>query len=165
MNEDTYAEWLVKRKDPPYAIPVKVLMVILCIISVFLALSTLIGVIVLVLAGVATYFIFINLSVEFEYLFVEGDFSIDRILARSRRKKLLECKKDEIQIVAPSDSYMLKDCERGGMKVKDCSSGQAGVKTYALIYQRGPECMKVIFEPDDRIIRSMRHAIPNKVVR
>ncbi len=165
MNEDAYAEWLVKRKDPPYAIPVKVLMVILCIISAYLALNTLVGVIVLALAGAATYFVFINLNVEYEYLFVEGDLSIDRILARSRRKKLLECKKEEIQIVAPSDSYVLKDYEKGGMKVTDCSSRQAGVKTYALIYQRGPECMKVIFEPNDRVLRSMRHAIPSKVVR
>ena len=38
MNEDAYAEWLVKRKDPPYAIPVKVLMVVILAVSVFLAL-------------------------------------------------------------------------------------------------------------------------------
>lgn len=165
MNEDSYAEWLVKRKDPPYAVPVKVLMVMLCVVSAYLALNSVFGVIVLVLAGAASYFVFINLSVEFEYLFVEGDLSIDRILARSRRKKLLECKKEEIQIVAPSDSYMLKDYEKTGMKVTDCSSRQAGARTYALIYQRGAECVKVIFEPNDRVLRSMRHAIPSKVVR
>lgn len=165
MNEDAYAEWLVKRKAPPYAIPLKVLMVILCIISVFLALNALIGIIVLVLAGAASYYVFTNLSVEFEYLFVEGDLTIDRILARSRRKKLLECKKDEIQIVAPSDSYVLKDYEKGGMKITDCSSRQAGARRYALIYQRGPECVKVIFEPNDRVLHAMWRAIPSKVVR
>ena len=87
MNEDAYAEWLVKRKDPPYAIPVKVLMVVILAVSVFLALATLPGILLAVAAAVAAYLIFTNLSVEFEYLFVEGDLSIDRILAKTRRKR------------------------------------------------------------------------------
>ena len=37
------------------------------------------GVIVMTIAGVATYFVFLNLSVEFEYLFAEGGLSVDRI--------------------------------------------------------------------------------------
>ena len=159
MNEDAYAEWLVKRKDPPYAIPVKVLMVVILAVSVFLALVTL-----PVAAAVAAYLVFTNLSVEFEYLFVEGDLSIDRILAKTRRKKVMECKKDEIQIVAPSDSYLLKDHEKSGMKVYDCSS-KTGAKTYSLIYQQGADCVKVIFEPNDRMLRSMRSYIPGKLVR
>ena len=77
---------------------------------------------------------------------------------------MLECKKDEIQIVAPSDSYMMKDYEKSGMKVQDCSS-RTGAKTYSLIYQRGAECVKVIFEPNDRMLRSMRNYIPGKLVR
>lgn len=55
----------------------------------------------MIAVGIAAYFVFINLSVEFEYLVVEGDVSIDRILARSRRKKVLDCKKEEIQIGGP----------------------------------------------------------------
>lgn len=165
MNEDAYAEWLVKRKDPVYAVPVKILMIVLCLISIMSALQTVLGVIFMTLVGVATYFVFINLSVEFEYLVVEGDVSVDRILARSRRKKVINCKKEEIQIVAPSDSYMLKDYEKNGMKVKDCSSGRPDAKTYSLICQQGAECIKVIFEPNDKILRSLRYSIPGKLVK
>ena len=164
MNEDACVEWLVKRKDPPYAIPVKVLMVVILAVSVFLALVTLPGILLAVAAAVAAYLVFTNLSVEFEYLFVEGDLSIDRILAKTRRKKVMECKKDEIQIVAPSDSYLLKDHEKSGMKVYDCSS-KTGAKTYSLIYQQGADCVKVIYEPNDRMLRSMRSYIPGKLVR
>lgn len=165
MNEDAYAEWLVKRKDPVYAVPVKILMIVLCLISIMSALQTVLGVIFMTLVGAATYFVFINLSVEFEYLVVEGDVSVDRILARSRRKKVINCKKEEIQIVAPSDSYMLKDYEKNGMKVKDCSSGRQDAKTYSLICQQGAECIKVIFEPNDKILRSLRYSIPGKLVK
>ena len=165
MNDDAYAEWLVKRKDPIYAIPVKILMAVLCLVSLLIAMQTAFGAILLIAVGIAAYFVFINLSVEFEYLVVEGDVSIDRILARSRRKKVLDCKKEEIQIVAPSDSYMLKDYEKTGMKVKDCTSGRNESKTYALIYQQGADCVKILFEPDEKILRALRHSVPGKLVR
>ena len=163
MNDDAYAEWLVKRKDPIYAVPVKILMAVLCLVSLLIAMQTAFGAILLIAVGIAAYFVFINLSVEFEYLV--GDVSIDRILARSRRKKVLDCKKEEIQIVAPSDSYMLKDYEKTGMKVKDCTSGRNGSKTYALIYQQGADCVKILFEPNEKILRALRHSVPGKLVR
>ena len=86
MNDDNYVEWLVKRKDPAYAVPVKILMIVVCIFSVLSALQTVFGVIVMTIAGVATYFVFLNLSVEFEYLFAEGGLSVDRILGKAKRK-------------------------------------------------------------------------------
>ena len=43
MNDDNYVEWLVKRKDPAYAIPLKILMIVLCVISAFLAMQTIFG--------------------------------------------------------------------------------------------------------------------------
>ena len=112
MNEDAYAECLVKRKDPAYAFPAKAGITVLLVIALLTAFVSLLGLVLLAAVGVAAYFVHTGLSVEYEYLFVEGDLSIDRILAKSRRKKVLECRKDEIQIVAPSDSYMLKDYEK-----------------------------------------------------
>ena len=165
MNDDAYAEWLVKRKDPIYAVPVKILMAVLCLVSLLIAMQTAFGAILLIAVGIAAYFVLINLSVEFEYLEVEGDVSVDRILARSRRKKVLDCKKEEIQIVAPSDSYMLKDYEKTGMKVKDCTSGRNVSNTYALIYQQGADCVKILFEPNEKILRALRHSVPGKLVR
>ena len=45
--------------------------------------------------------------------------SVDRILGKAKRKKIFDCEKDDIQIVAPADSFVLKDYEKQGMKVKD----------------------------------------------
>ena len=33
MNDDNYVEWLVKRKDPAYAVPVKILMIVVWIFT------------------------------------------------------------------------------------------------------------------------------------
>ena len=159
MNDDNYVEWLVKRKDPAYAVPVKILMIVVCIFSVLSALQTVFGVIVMTIAGVATYFVFLNLSVEFEYLFAEGGLSVDRILGKAKRKKIFDC-----EIVAPADSFVLKDYEKQGMKIKDFSSGRKDAKVYALIYQKGPDHFKVLIEPNERMIGAMRRTFPRKLV-
>ena len=91
--EESYIEWLVKRKDPIYALPVKIIMVLVCAFSVLLALQTVIGVVIMTAAGIGYLFYFLNLSVEYEYLFAEGGLRIDRILGKARRKRPLTVKR------------------------------------------------------------------------
>ena len=115
MNDDNYVEWLVKRKDPVYALPVKILMVVLCAVCAFLAIQTVFGVLFLIAAGVGSLlFAILNLSVEYEYLFAEGGLSVDRIMGKARRKRVFDCEKEDVQAVAPADSFVLKEYERRG---------------------------------------------------
>ncbi|MFR5725058.1 MAG: DUF6106 family protein [Clostridium sp.] len=116
-------------------------------------------------AGIGTYFIFLNLSVEYEYLFAEGGLRIDRILGKARRKKAFDCEKDDVQLIAPVDSYMLKDYAKQGMKVMDCTSGKQGAEVYALMYQKGADTMKVLIEPNEKMLAAMRHTFPRKFVK
>ena len=164
VMEENYEEWLVKRKDPVYAWPVKVLMIVLCALSAFAALQVMFGVLILVAAGTATYFVFLNLSVEYEYLFADGGFSVDRILGKARRKKAFYCEKEEVQVIAPANSYVLKDYEKQGMKVIDCTSHNAGADVYALISQKGAQTTKVLFEPGDKMKAAMRRVFPRKFI-
>ena len=163
MNQD-YVEWLVKRRDPVYAWPVRIVMGVHCLIALILAMTLAWGPLVLLAVGAATFFIFQALNVEYEYLYVDGTLSIDKILGKARRKKVLECSKDELMMMAPSDSYVLKDYETQGMKVINCSSGQKDAKTFSLIYQKGGQHTKVILEPNDRMIQAIRYTTPRKIV-
>lgn len=165
MNREAYAEWLVKRKAPAYTYAIKAVMIFLCAISAVLALTTAFGILILTAVGAATYFLFQNLNLEFEYLVVNDQLSIDKIMGRSRRKKAWEGSMEKIQIVAPSDSYLLKDFERPDMKTMDFSSRAPGAKTYSLIHQNGAITTKVIFEPNDKILHCMRQKNPRKVIQ
>ncbi|MDO5417940.1 MAG: DUF6106 family protein [Lachnospiraceae bacterium] len=164
MNQDMYVEWLVKRKDPAYAWPARIGLGILCAVSLVLSLVTVWGVLVLLAAIAGTFFLLQNLKVEYEYLYIDGGISIDKILGQSRRKKVVECSKEELIVVAPSDSYMLKDYETQNMKVIDCSSGQKEVKTHAMIFQKAGQHTKVIFEPNDKMLHAIRYNAPRKVI-
>lgn len=165
MN-DAYAEWLVKRKTPVYSYVINGFMVFVTVICVFLALITNIaGVIAMFLAGGTTYFLIRNTNVEFEYLYVTGQLSIDKILGRSKRKKAWECSMDEIQIIAPADSYMLKDYQNQNTKVMDFTSGQAGNKVYAVIANSRGQSVKVLIEPNDKMLQCFRRTAPRKVIQ
>ena len=163
MNQD-YVEWLVKRKDPAYAWPVRILMGILCAAALVMALVVVWGPILLLIAGAATFFVFQMLSVEYEYLYVDGSLSVDKILGKARRKKVLECSKEELLMIAPSDSYVLKDYETSGMKVVNCSSQKTEAKTFTMIYQKNEQHYKVIMEPNDKLLQAIRYTTPRKIV-
>lgn len=163
MN-DSYTEWLVKRKAPAYSIIIKALLIFLCAIGAFLALVNPFGILILAAVAAATYFIFQNLSLEFEYLIVNDQISIDKIMGQARRKKVWEGVLSEIQIITPLDSYVLKDYEKPGMKVLDFGSHAPGAKVYGMIHQGEGQCTKIIFEPNEKILHHIRQRAPRKVV-
>ena len=104
------------------------------------------------------------MSVEYEYLFADGGFSVDSILGKARRKKTFDCDKEDVQVIAPANSYVLKDYEKQGMKVIDCTSHNAGADVYALISQKGAQTTKVLFEPGDKMKAAMRRVFPRKFI-
>lgn len=166
MNE-MYAEWLVKRKAPAYTMVLKILMGVLCVIAFLLSISPafgIFGVIILFAVGGATYLVFRNSEVEYEYLFVTSSLSIDRIYGKSKRKKAWEATMEEIQIVAPTGSTEARDYETKEMKVLDFSSKTPGANTYTLISQSSSERTKIIFEPNDKLLKCMKMTAPRKVI-
>ena len=164
MN-DSYAEWLVKRKAPAYTYLIKGVLIFLCVIAAFLAMILPFGIIILAIVGAITYYVFQRLSVEFEYLVVNDRLTVDRVMGKARRKKAWEGTMEEIQIVAPVDSYMIKDYEKQGMKVLDFTSHMPHSRVYAIIRQAGSVTEKVLFEPNDKVLSVMRQKGPRKVIQ
>ncbi|MDO4295712.1 MAG: DUF6106 family protein [bacterium] len=164
MNE-AYAEWLVKQKEPGYAWPVRIGLGVLCVLA-FLSsmLLGIIGMLLLIAVGAVTYFVFRGLKVEYEYLYVTKQFSVDKIMSQAKRKKVMECSMDEVQMIAPLEHYALKDHETSNMKVVDYSSKEPRARLYAMIYQSKGETTKVIFEPSDKMLQCFRMSAPRKVI-
>ena len=111
------------------------------------------------------YYLFQNMNLEFEYLFVNDQITVDKIMGQARRKKVWEGTLGEVQIVAPIDSYILKDYEKPGMKRLDFASHAPNARVYGMIHQgEGGQVTKVIFEPNDKILHHIRQRSPRKVV-
>ena len=165
MNE-SYAECLVRRRIPFYSNIVNIVMGVVTAFCVFLALTTnIIGIILMFASGFACYILYRNSRVEFEYLYVEKTLSVDKIFGKSKRKKAWEGKMDDIQVIAPSDSHVLKDYASSNSKAMDFSSQIPGAKTYTAIVRTGSETIQIIFEPDDKMLQCFRKTAPIKIVQ
>ncbi|MDR1765498.1 MAG: DUF6106 family protein [Lachnospiraceae bacterium] len=161
---DTYLEHLVKQARPVYAGAATVALYGICFICLVATFVWLPAVVALVAAIVATYFITLNLDLEFEYLFVNGQLTIDKIMKKSRRKKVWDGDMESLLIAAPADSGLVKNYDGGGqMKCVDCSSKDPSSKAVALIVSQGQSKLKLIIDPQETIIRYLKQRYPSKV--
>ena len=145
---DLYSELLVKKertaKDRLVKGSIIALIVLLVLAGLFIMPPLLIAAIVL---GVCAYlFIFPGTDLEFEYLFVNGELDIDKIMAKSKRKRV--------------KSLNITECD---IKVQDFSSGNPEHKRFAIVCRDGADTCKVIIEPDEILAKTMRNTAPSKV--
>ncbi len=160
---DNYVEHLVKRKDPGYFMALKILCIAMDVVFLLIAFLFVPGIIFLILSVVLTYFVFLNASVEYEYLYMSGMFSVDEVLNKSRRRKKLETNGEELVLIAPKNSASAKDELRGPCKIMDISGNGAENLKYAYIYMRNGEKHALIIEMTDALLKEMRFHTPSKV--
>ena len=87
MNE-SYAEYLVRRKTPAYAWLVTGLLGVITAFFVFMAMTAgVLSVILMFVFGFLTYLSYRNFHVEFEYLYVDKQLNETRFWEKPREKK------------------------------------------------------------------------------
>lgn len=163
MNE-TYVEWLVKRKTPAYMAFLKILFTVLAVFFILIGLLMLPALLIGVACGVAAYFITLNADLEYEYLYVDKELTVDKVMAKSRRKRVAVFSLDKMEIVAPVKSWHLDNYKNRSEKAVDYSSGEEKQpdKRYVFYYD-GQK--KIIFEPNEEMIRAMQTVAPRKVFK
>lgn len=163
MNE-TYVECLVKRETNVAIRFLKYLLYALtAIIGIFSLLTNfLLGFIAAIALGVGAYFLNLNTDIEYEYLYVDREISIDRIMARSKRKKVATFDVEKMEILAPINSYHLDDYKNRQIKPTDYSSGVAKQpdRRFVFFYE-GQK--KVILEPSPEFVKAVYNVAPRKV--
>lgn len=112
--------------------------------------------------GLAVYF-FPRLSVDYEYIFCDGQVDFDKIMGNVKRKTVIKVDLDETEIVAPATSHVLDEYKNKNYKVKDFTSGLPECKPYVMISHYKEEYIKVYFEPSEKMVEAMRMKAPRKV--
>ena len=84
---DVYVECLIQAKASPLG---KFFKFILIAVAVVLGIMSVGGILVAVLgavaAGVGAYFVHLNTDIEYEYLYLDKELSVDKVMAKSKRK-------------------------------------------------------------------------------
>ena len=163
MNE-TYVEWLVKRKTPAYMTLLKILSIMLAVCFVLLGLILVPAMIIGVILCVVAYFVYQNADVEYVYLYVDKELTVDKVMAKSKRKRVATFDLDKMEIVAPIKSWHLDNFKNRSDKTVDYSSGEEKQpdRRYIFFYDGR---QKVIFEPNEEMIKAMQFVAPRKVFK
>ena len=160
-----YSELLVKRERTIKDSITKYGLIVLTAIAVIagLIITPLIWIAAVAL-GIACYFVIPKTDVEYEYLFINGDFDIDMIMSKTKRKKVKSFKLSESDLAAPLDSHRM-DYYNGNqnMKVLDFSSGNPEHKRFGVITRLDGNLCKIILELDDELANTMKNSAPSKV--
>ena len=160
---DVYTEQLIKRKRTGKDQMAKIALILFTIVLFILGMMIpYVEFIFLIMIGVDIY-LFRNMDIEYEYLYINGNLDIDKIMAKSRRKKAFEMNVSDLELLAPAGCPELRPFQ--GLKAKNYTSGEEGRKAYEMIVLKNGAKQKIIFEPNDTIVDGMRMYAPRKVIR
>ena len=114
--------------------------------------------------GVLAYFKMPGLDLEFEYLYVNGELDIDKIMSKVKRKRVGSFDISKAEMVAPVKSHELDYYRQSkDLKVVDCSSGEDHANVYGMVIKDEKGMKLVLFEPNQEILDDMRRIAPRKV--
>lgn len=162
MNE-LYAEAGVKRKETAGTYALRVLLVIVAIVAFLLTFQNTILLLLAAILIVAIIYIFPRLSVEYEYVFCDGQLDFDKIMGKAKRKTALRIDFDTVEIMAPEGSHALDAFKHANLTVKDFTSRDKNIKPYVIIVRDGETAMKILFEPNEKMLNCIKLKAPRKL--
>ncbi len=162
---DVFEEQLVKRvAEPKYAFYMGA-----CIfVTVAVAIASLkIHPVLLIVAiglGIGDYFLFQTFDIEFEYTYVNGELDFDKIMAKSRRKRMLSVNVRKLEMIGPKGAYQLDSLRKSKYKTYDFSSNNEEHTIYEMYIRRENELLQIYFEPNQSMLEAMGQLGPRKVI-
>lgn len=162
MN-DNYLELLVKKERTLMGTALRCVCAFLTAVAVFFALSgQILFMVVAVAFGIGTYFVWMNTDIEYEYLYVDKILQVDKIMAKTKRKKLAEYEMERLEMLAPANSFHMDEFRNRNLKVTDYSSGKVEQpdRRYFMIYNGD---QKIILENKPQLANLIKSTAPRKV--
>ena len=162
---DVYQEYLLKRKMTAVGVAVRVFFVSLCFSLACLGIMYIqpMFLMLAVAFGYLTKYVFQQTDVEYEYQYLNGECQFDKICGKTRRKTLGKMEMAKIEVIAPEGSQELAQYEKQNHIIKDYSSLEKSEDRYIAFERRDSGLIKIIFEPNETIIKEMQKLAPRKV--
>lgn len=125
-----------------------------------------IGFLILVGFFYGAYIVIKYTNVEYEYILTNNELDVDKIMARSRRKRMITVDFRNIDICAPIDDPNYKyEYENTSVSQVYDFSGQGLNKTYFILTDGDSGRIKIIFEPTEKILDGAQKFNPRKVIK
>lgn len=158
--DEVFVEQIVKRRISISGILLRMLFIFLTLAGLMsMMILGMLGFTIAILLGYATYLVWAYTSVEYEYSFLNGEFSVDKIIGQRKRKSIANYDIKEAEIIAPlvSDAVVRAS---GNAIIKDYSTRTNNNDVYAMIINNSNGKLKVVFEPNEKVLEAMYHVRP-----
>lgn len=143
----------------------KILTIMLASCFVLLGMSIFLPALILgIPLAIAAYFIAMNSSIEYEYLYVDRELTVDKVMNKSKRKRIATYELERMEILAPVKSHRLDSYKNRTVKTANYGSGteqQPDIR-YAMYYEGNK---KIIIEPSPELIKAIQMIAPRKVFK
>lgn len=166
-NNDVFKEQLVERKPQSADMIKKAGIIIGALASiVLLSMVQFLAAFLMPIVVVEAFLIFMVLrrfNVEYEYILTNGELDIDKIMNKQKRKKVLsvDVKSFETMVSVKSGAYAGEVSQFN--KLIDVSSGVVNEQTYAALFTKDNQVVKLVFEPNEMLLKAIKGYIPRKV--
>lgn len=160
---EVFVERIIKRKISFKGMMLRLLSIILVLLGVFsIFILGLLGMTITAVLIYVSYLCWAYTNIEYEYSFLNGELTIDKIMGERKRRHVAEFNIKEAEIVAPSLSDDIVRASHNAV-IKDFSSGHDTKNMYSMIIAGKDGRSQVVFEPDENMIEAMYHVRPNIV--
>lgn len=160
---DTYVECLVKVPASTLARFAKILLYMLTgVFGLLMLIGFWPGFFVALATGFGAYFVGMYTDLEYEYLYIDRELVVDKVMAKSKRKRVATYDLDRMEVMAPVKSYHLDNYKN--RKVKEVyytikNEEQPDLR-YAIYYEGN---VKLYITPSPEMVKAMKNVAPRKI--
>lgn len=172
MQKDIFTEQLVKKVTTPFDVLMNIITFVGAIILIIILLGPInsmfkgltqilaLGVLCILLGAV---FLVYNKSIEYEYIYTNGDLDIDKIVARRRRKRILSIKCGNVTQVGKYtiDNTIESSCSR----VMHVDSGSNQELWYLVFSHREYGKTMLVLEPNEEMLNCIKVGLSRELSR
>lgn len=160
---DVFLEKIVRRKKTwsDYII-MGTLFTVCFFISIFLFYIFKAGILVDMVLFYGLFKLLKTRNIEFEYAVTNGELDIDKIIAEGKRKRIFSANCKEFDIIAKVSNERFNEVKNINKRIEAVSSLDSPDIYFLTAHYNGEKTL-VLFEPDERMIKSFKVYIPKKV--
>lgn len=160
---ETYVECLVKHKNSIPGLALKwILIAVTAVTGLFGILGSTLLFVVALAAGIAAFIVGLHSNLEYEYLYLDKEIIVDKIMNKTRRKRAEVLEVTRMEILAPIHSHQLDSYRNRKLKTTDYSVGeeQKPDARYVMYYNGD---RRILLSPSPEFLKAVRMAAPRKV--
>ncbi|MDD2392660.1 MAG: hypothetical protein PHN99_02285 [Eubacteriales bacterium] len=170
--DNTFMEKIVrKKKDSKDYLMISGL-ILLYIVLILLILQFIPQILILIIfaGGWGLWWMIGSTNKEYEYSVTDHFIDIDCIIAQRKRVRVFAGNAKEFEMCARVNSDLFRDFSKGNRKVLDLAPADDPARNYFIVTKNNAkkaktkgETVMVIFEPDERMIPSLKKFNPSKI--